>query len=715
MFQQLKMALRKQRRMLLTFLLTIFLPAVALSVFGLIALRNERYRLERQFREEQLTLIDSIKSQVDQQIRLLERELLSIARTASFENRSYDEMLVLVEQYRRNHPISDQFFVVYEGSEPWFPPFTGNGSGYIPSPAREFSESTQSILDEAENLEFIQKDFSGALVLLRELQKTVVEPDLQARVLNLMGRNLLKQGELDQAIEVYNRIIDDFPHTQTSSGTLLPVTVRFQLADCYLESHLPEKAVEAILEAYKAINNDYKLLSEDQLSAYASLAQEEFNAILQENPARFSEDSTSIMVFENLNNQYSQHIRRWQLINNLRDECIPEIADILNRSSAYFEGAYQYLNRFGNDDFLILTCQIMDPTANRLAGIAGIKLNNLFLENNILTEILGHFDPDLHGALHVTNLSGRTIYGKEITESDALGVSSFFEDNFPPWQIEVSGHQSAPFFRKGILQSYYFWTILAMVMILVFGVAITGRIIAHEKEVLKIKSDFVSSVSHEFKTPITSITALTERLLEGNVKDPARIKEYYTRIAQDAGNLGHLVGNILDFSKMEEGRKVYNFEETDLEEWLKKTVADFFSNHPERRYKFRVLSCESPVPLQMDRSAFLLAVHNLLDNAIKFSSERSEISVILEQHTGQCRLDIHDEGVGIPQEEQSRIFEKFYRGNHALKYAATGTGLGLAIVWQIIDAHGGTVQVESSPGNGSTFKVILPCKNPTSL
>jgi two-component system phosphate regulon sensor histidine kinase PhoR len=160
---------------------------------------------------------------------------------------------------------------------------------------------------------------------------------------------------------------------------------------------------------------------------------------------------------------------------------------------------------------------------------------------------------------------------------------------------------------------------------------------------------------------------------------------------------------------MEEGRKVYHFELTHLEKWLKESVSDFFARYPERKYKLHILTDDSALPLQLDRSAMLLAIHNLLDNAVKFSSEQSNVDVILEQHAEEYRLDIKDEGIGIPIEEQERIFEKFYRGVGTSHHAASGTGLGLAIVRQIVHAHGGTVQVESSPDNGSKFRVVLPC------
>jgi signal transduction histidine kinase len=292
--------------------------------------------------------------------------------------------------------------------------------------------------------------------------------------------------------------------------------------------------------------------------------------------------------------------------------------------------------------------------------------------------------------------------------SKSTNITSYFDNNFPPWRIDLTGEIIRPLLLREFYRSFYFWTILAMLFFLVFGIVIIGKTIAHEKEILKLKSDFVSSVSHEFKTPITSIKALTERLLEGNVKDPKRMREYYSEIFRDTENLSHLVGNFLDFSKMEEGKKQYNIEETDFKLWLEQTVTDFFRRSIRRNYNINTFINEPSLPVKIDKNAMKLAVNNLLDNAVKFSSEHSEIKVIFEKQEEKILLKIKDEGIGIPKNEQLQIFQKFYRGKDASHFSTTGTGLGLTIVKQIVEAHGGEVQVESEPGKGSMFMVRIP-------
>jgi signal transduction histidine kinase len=205
--------------------------------------------------------------------------------------------------------------------------------------------------------------------------------------------------------------------------------------------------------------------------------------------------------------------------------------------------------------------------------------------------------------------------------------------------------------------------------------------------------------------------ALTERLLKGNMKDPNRMHEYYQTIARDAENLRHLVGNILDYSKIEDGKKIYQIEETNIKDWLEEVLKRFFRYQENRKYILQTRVRDQVVPVLMDRGAMQLAINNLLDNAVKYSASHTDITVSLDEQATKYLLQIRDEGIGIPVPEQSRIFEKFYRGKYASENSITGTGLGLAIVKQVIEGHGGVISLESSPGKGSTFIINLPINN----
>jgi len=351
---------------------------------------------------------------------------------------------------------------------------------------------------------------------------------------------------------------------------------------------------------------------------------------------------------------------------------------------------------------------IPDRNQTSIQGFLGVKLNNAYLENDLLHKIVNEADLNEKTNLIVSDLNGRMLYGNKTEPGEMPGIRSYFNDNFPPWSIEIPDAPSEELFFEGIHKSFYFWTILFIIFILMFGVLLIMRIIAHEMDVLKLKSDFVSSVSHEFKTPITSISALTERLLAGKVNDPVRRKEYYSVIFEDANNLGRLVGNLLDFAKIEEGKKQYDFERTDIKEWLGQIVSNRQNELHEKGITFNsCISADIPL-LAIDRNAMQLAINNLLDNAIKFSPGQVVVELIVESDKKNLFIKVKDNGIGIPKKELDKIFDKFYRGKSALKHSSTGTGLGLTLVRQIIEAHGGEVIVASELDKGSTFTLILP-------
>ena len=265
----------------------------------------------------------------------------------------------------------------------------------------------------------------------------------------------------------------------------------------------------------------------------------------------------------------------------------------------------------------------------------------------------------------------------------------------------------------GLHKSFYFWTILTLLLIFSFGVVLIARTVAHDMEVLRIKSDFVASVSHEFKTPLTSIKTLTERLLEGKVKDQAKMKQYYSVISRDTNKLTHLVGNILDFAKIEEGKKEYDFEDTNMAEWLHRTIENFREENVQREIHIHTQIPEDIPHLSIDKNAMALVVNNLLDNAVRYSTSKKEMELMVSKNEKNLFIEVKDHGIGIPNDERDRIFEKFYQGSNAARLSTKGTGLGLTIVRHTVESHGGEVSVESTINQGSTFTISLPIENNT--
>lgn len=713
MKKDLVIALRRHKRLISIFLLTIFLPSVLLSVLGIKAIRNEKFRLAKQLEEEQIRTIDLFRTQILSQVNEVENALQYLVQTPSFINKDYKAIKILLDSRLVENHLMKQFFVVYKDAGPWFPPLQPVLNHPVSISTLALDDARQEKLKKAEEYEFLQKNYKSAVSIYYDLLTIVKVKNDQAQLLNYIARNLTKLKEYKQAISVYSRIINEYPESKTSSGLPMVIIARLQLTECYQKSGESENALNEAFKLYEKLLMNSWVLSESQFKTYASMVKEIITNILQENPTEFPDEEEYKKQFEQLTTNHQGRIEQWQIISDLKSEVIPEFRRKLTQPEPYTQNPFRYFKTINNKDFLIITTMIPDENKKDSNGILGIKINNGYLENDLLNNIIKVIHSGERANFFISNLTGRIIYGKKSLSEEFPKTTAFFENNFPPWRIEAYSIETKVTGLIGLHKSFYFWTILTLILILSFGVVLIVRTVVHEMEVLKIKSDFVSTVSHEFKTPLTSIKALTERLMEGKVKDHAKMNQYFSVISQDTDKLTRLVGNILDFSKIEEGKKEYDFEETDIAEWLDQTVENFRKENLQREIKIHTQIPGDIPHLKIDKNALALAVNNLLDNAIRVSTKKNEIEVIVKKEKNNLIIKVKDYGIGIPHDELDKIFEKFYQGSNAIRLSTKGTGLGLTLVRHTIEAHGGEVFVESKVDQGSTFTLLLPIKNKT--
>jgi signal transduction histidine kinase len=259
-----------------------------------------------------------------------------------------------------------------------------------------------------------------------------------------------------------------------------------------------------------------------------------------------------------------------------------------------------------------------------------------------------------------------------------------------------------------------FLTLAALSLVLAGGIALTYRNVTKEMALARLKSDFVSNVSHELRTPLSLIRLYAETLEMGRLTSPEKYQEYYCIIRKESERLTALINNILDFSRIEAGRKEYDFRETDMSELVHNTLDSYRYQLEQSGFQFEEKIDDVP-PMRVDREAMARSLLNLVNNALKYSQDRKYIGVNLYRDNGSVKLEVVDQGIGIPHQEQQKIFEKFYRVGDPLVHNTKGSGLGLSLVRHIVQAHGGEVAVDSAPGQGSKFTIVLPVKAPQSL
>ena len=244
--------------------------------------------------------------------------------------------------------------------------------------------------------------------------------------------------------------------------------------------------------------------------------------------------------------------------------------------------------------------------------------------------------------------------------------------------------------------------------IMALGVFFMARAAARELRVAEMKSTFVSSVSHDLKTPLALIQLFAETLELGRLKTTERAPEYYRIINSEARKLTRLINNLLDFSKIEAGLRKYQLEPTDLSAVTRRVVDSLESQFRHNQFSVTMRAPQTPIAVKLDAEAAEQALENLLSNAMKYSPEHREIVVEVDSADGYGVVRVRDRGIGIPPRLQRKIFQKFYRVQTDAGTGPQGTGLGLAIVDHVMRAHGGFVRVDSEMGRGSTFTLHFP-------
>ncbi|MHC4396411.1 MAG: sensor histidine kinase [Planctomycetota bacterium] len=307
-------------------------------------------------------------------------------------------------------------------------------------------------------------------------------------------------------------------------------------------------------------------------------------------------------------------------------------------------------------------------------------------------------------------LDGSDNFVTGIVQADGKPfVTAAIGGHFPGWKAELYLKGSDVFENAASRQaSIYIWTgTLVIVLILTAG-GFAGQAIGKQIKLNRLKNDFIATVSHELKTPLSSMRVLVDTLMEGTYEDEKTATEYFQLISKENERLSRLIDNFLTFSRMERNKKAFEIVGTNPAEIAKTAAEAVQTKFNKGKCKLDMSIDEGLPEVLADKDAMVTVLVNLLDNGCKYSDRDRQIVLKVFAEDASVCFSVRDNGIGLSRRAVKKIFNRFYQVDRSLTRRTQGTGLGLAIVKFIVDAHKGKITVDSKPGKGSTFTVKLP-------
>ena len=635
------------RRLLALFLILTVAPAAGLAWLGWRLLEQDR-ALEAQ--------------------RTLERQEYAADLVAGAFSRRIADSRRLLTQSGETSPLIDHpdavFLILQQQNLRAVPP--GRLLYYPIAP--QDRETPDAPFLAGEKLEFNRRDYAGAIEQFRLFAESK-DPTLRAGAQFRIARNQRKLGNFQKALAAYDKLAD-------IDGVFIagiPAELAARQAQCILLDELGRTEdlhsnAETIFEDLK---NGRFQLSRPVFQLYSEQVSQWLERAGASDPGRLALSAAAEWLWQ-----------EWQ-------KALSTGGSLKNTTTV----------KLFDRCFTILAEQTPEGLAALIAGPDYIKSEWLLPSMQTIAAE--------HLSILLQDDDGNTVNPQDQSEFGRRSVRLASETGLP-WTVVVadtgnpSGNEAFTSRRRLLLAGL----MLVAVLVVTTGYALT-RSLAHELDAARLKSDFVAAVSHEFRTPLATLQQLTENLADGRVSTDERRSAYYQIQRRSTSRLSRLVERLLDFGRMEAGALRYHFEPVNFGS-LARNLVDEFQNVAATSGHKLTISVNPELPeVYADPEALGQALWNILDNAIKYSPEQSNVDIEVGREGGWAAVRVRDSGPGIVPKERKQLFRKFFRGSAAASSHKKGAGIGLAMVDNIVRAHRGRIRVESESGKGSTFTILL--------
>ena len=657
-------------RLSIVFILAVVISGSILTYFSINNISNMKELTEKRILEEQRELSSRFSIALQNKIE---------EATAGFKNEISPSGLVIDSLIKTatDYDFITLPFILKNNGSFIYPNFIGISESRS---ELKLSKRFKSAFNKGEEAEFAKKNLKTAHKYYLSCLNYSTKSSDSVKALNALGRVSVKLNEYENAIGYYKLIIlnrftvtgvDGLPYVYYAIPQLLKIS---NPDNCEKLLLMVEFCLEKMRMGLIQLNFNT----------------EEFLVIiikwLQEN------NFNSQNKLSHVNNLEKNITQQLQFINEYSNELLEITKKGGFENHLSVGNDFKVINSYSgnNQKLLLINTNFKNPV--------GFLIDSEKLFDNIAkTDLQSGFEFDF-------KIEFPTQYNPNTTEHNLI-YSSQLNPYFPGRliQIKLNDENLIKDFIKRSSRIYGIATVLLLVAMFL-GVVLILRDITREKHLARLRSDFISNVTHELKTPLTSIYMFAESLLLDRVKSTTEKKEYFSIILKESERLKRMINNILEFSKLEKGKLEYHFINSNLASILNTAIHEM--DYWFEKGKFDVVTeLDDNIFAEVDHEKMKQVISNLLSNAIKFSTTTKNISVRLKKNMNHICIEVEDKGIGIPEDELPRIFEKFYRIDQ--KESISGTGLGLTVVKEIVEAHEGKISVTSEFGKGSKFLITF--------
>jgi len=696
-----------RRKIAFIFLLAILLPSLIIGYLSFNTFAQRRESVRRLLESNLWISGESALKSIEGELIEHEKEALKIENFTRLTGVKETEQ-ILSNYSNLSKEIAGQLFLLNAEYQIIIPKTGKEDISIFPGEKSLQNTEFAQVLKQAESLEFSGKKYSRAAELYRKCTSLAPTNQHKALALEALGRCLLSSKKYREAYKVYSELSDKYGQFLNKAGHSYGILAAFQLYEIEQRRKREGNSLKILLSLYEKMRNGVWQIN---LPTYDFFIVE-IESILDDKLAegRFPEIRESYLA---LQKKQSSYLEVLLFSDFLKREAVPKIKEKLTLSRIGGEAQPGRLLAARREEFCLVSYSVLPNFQSEKTFYGGFYWDLSSLKKEIFPKILENLTKETGLSLQVIDERGRNILNgkEELISKDSLSLSY---RQFPfPWKLLVSQPAFSDLELTARRENFLYGVLLTFIVaLMLMGAFLIVRDISRESETTRLKTEFVHNISHELKTPLTLIRLYGETLRRKEDLKKDEKKEAYEIITKESERLSHLINNVLDFSRIEMGRKEFDFKKGTLAQIVRDTLESYRYHLEKKGFSIKEEIASGLPETNFDGEAVASVLVNLLSNAMKFSPKIKEVAVKLFKDDSNAVLQVADKGIGISPKDTSRIFNRFYRVKNEIVSEAGGSGLGLTLVKHIAEAHGGRIKVESEPGKGSIFSVILPLSGP---